>query len=522
MKTFPISSLITNNSQIKCGKFSKYAQQYLKSDVNGFLHNLNNFFENITQDKFAQNMKALNNIGIKQIGKNITEGLIVDTKELNYHVCIPMGNTIQLNMLNGDNKVFKTILFNYNCDSYKYTWNTAGSDFEDFIGDSISNIDRIIITAIKEMTPKAPKPFIPDKSTSQKIEELNNTLAIVLKNAAIKDFGYINEDTEYLIQAIKEQYRNIKDLFKRVPNNTSRFNVRSYYNNYIPEESANNRITFKDAGPSGEKISFAEISYKNKPYFDFSYTDIKGNKQKFVFSEEGTVQKNLPFRSFLNDYGYKRINSIPDYYTQQEIDNSNLCLHLNCLSRELRAFTKHAENWLGELEEFKQMHSNNDIASTDSYNEIINDISSQFKQYMTRIRKVIPKKEERDNFKTENGISKERLTTSVTFLNLAPNKSNSLRLSFPTIPNNTATQILEMNGDDVVKSFYILDNKLLKIKFKTRYDRFIHYNRNMYFYDNEYMKNSKLDLYLKIIQDKLHELNEKLDAINTQNKGISV
>lgn len=74
-----------------------------------------------------------------------------------------------------------------------------------------------------------------------------------------------------------------------------------------------------------------------------------------------------------------------------------------------------------------------------------------------------------------------------------------------------------MNGEKVLKSFYILDDKLLKIDIKKKSDRFLHYNRKMYFHDEEYFNNSNLPAYLELIQNKLHQLNEKLDIIR-QNK----
>ena len=158
------------------------------------------------------------------------------------------------------------------------------------------------------------------------------------------------------------------------------------------------------------------------------------------------------------------------------------------------------------------------VASTERFNEIIKDIFDQFQQYRTKIMKLIPNKKNRDKFKIANGISTERYTSSINFLNLSPAKNN-LRLSFPTIPNNTATQILEMRGDNVEKSFYIIDNKLLKINLRTKYDRFIHYGRKMYFYDNEYVEKSNLNTYLEIIQKKLHEVNTNLNTLEAPPKS---
>ena len=119
--------------------------------------------------------------------------------------------------------------------------------------------------------------------------------------------------------------------------------------------------------------------------------------------------------------------------------------------------------------------------------------------------------------KEENGISTQLATTAVRFERITP-EGYDLRLSYPVIPNNVATQILVMKGDNIKKSFYILNEKLLRFNIRKLTDKFEHYDRNLYYYDNEHLQNSNLETYLVLLRDKLFDLNEKLDAIRAKQR----
>ena len=115
-------------------------------------------------------------------------------------------------------------------------------------------------------------------------------------------------------------------------------------------------------------------------------------------------------------------------------------------------------------------------------------------------------------FKNKNGISTKLASTAVKFDNITP-EGYDLRLSFPKVRGSIATQLLVMRGDKIENSFFILYNKLLRFNIKDLNDKINHINRTMYFYDNNYLQESNLHSYLLLLQDKLHELNERLDVI---------
>ena len=74
-------------------------------------------------------------------------------------------------------------------------------------------------------------------------------------------------------------------------------------------------------------------------------------------------------------------------------------------------------------------------------------------------------------------------------------------------------QILVLNNEEIKDTFYVLENKLLKLKIKTLQGRLKHYDRNLYFYSKDYIEQSPLYKYIDFIQEKLEDINSKLNNI---------
>lgn len=517
MKILPVSTLKVNNHPVKYKTFSNYAQRYIKSQMQSVSFKFERFFEDFKGADYTQNVKSENIISDKFI-KTKEEGLDILGEDFNYHIFSTQNDSLQIELIDKQNNQIKHgVLLNKNSNDYTYAGDISDSKTEDFISEILDDIDSKFIDLKQKLSPKTPKPYIPSQTTSEKIAELNRTLHTVPRSGGIKNFGLIDSDDMQMLENIIEQYRHIKALYKKIPNDASRYHVRSYYKNYVNPKTGKSSMPFKDIGPMGEPVSVSYITHRNRPYVILNTTDINNKELTYIISvSKGTVQRNLPYRAKKYGNVTKRKDSIPDYLTQEEINKSNLYAYLSCVNRELKLFAEHTQKWLDTQEYNKKYYSNTNVASTAHLNPIIEDISKNFFEYKKKVLKNIPKLAERKQFKLDNGISPELSTSAVTFKNITSNR-NDLRLSFPILPDKIATQVLLMNGEKVLKSFYILDDKLLKIDIKKKSDRFLHYNRKMYFHDEEYFNNSNLPAYLELIQNKLHQLNEKLDIIR-QNK----
>ena len=512
MKILPVSILKVNNFQAQRKMFSNYAQTFMKSQIMSAMFNLERIYNNVDYKVFSQNQGLMHELGIKWFGRSKKVGITFYGNDYTYRVSQPESDLLKLDLYDKKRKnLLHSALFAKNNNEYCYAGIFSKDKTEEMLGEILDDADARLLTIKRKYASVEKSRLTLDELTSEKIAYLNNMLQMVPRDSGIKNCGYINEQCQKIVQSVSKKTDAIKILYKKIPNETSRFNVRSYYKNYDTKQTYKNLFAFKNIGPKGETLLFYNNSYKNNPYIVLKVLAKNGEETNFVISKEGKVQRNFPYRiSFYKNFK-ERKDAIPDYLTQQEIDDSNLIKYLKCLNKELGLFKVHISNWLKTQSDFKKKHVNKNVATLDVYKEVLENISDGFQKYKKNIVKYFYKMDERRRFKTDNNISTELSTSSVTIKN-ATSKGFDIRLSYPIIPNNVATQILVLDGERVDKSFYILDNKLLKFDIKKKSDRFIHYDRNMYFHDKNYLNKSELDKYLEILQTKFKEINEKLDS----------
>ena len=501
----PINRL---NLQTKCRTLSQHSQRIVKSQVKSISFELKSFFEGINSELVSRHEEKLHEIGIKQIGKNINEGIIISKDKLDYHVFSNDSADLNFNIIEpNSNQVNKHFSINNTGNEYRYAGDISELNIEDELSEVIDLIeDKIHKAKVECMPVKIPQTYIQTSSTKISKSKYRK------KNTDIKNSGYISENEKKLIATILEKLQLSQELYKKISDCRTKYEVRSSYKNYMPQPVAN-KIGFKNVGENGESISLFYTSYKNDAHTAIIVTDANGNESKFVISQnDKSIRKNLPSRYVKSESSDYRILLTPDYYTQKEIDESKLSSYLSILNKEMDSFIEHTQNWFKAKEEKKLIRSNYDTATLEQYQDLLDDISSNFEKYRAKMRKYLRKPHKSKKFKTENNISTKLASIAVKFDNITPN-GDDLRLSFPKVKDKTATQLLVMNGDEIKKSFYIINNKLLRFDIKDLNDKFFHYNQNMYYYDNKYLQESNLHEYLLLIRDKLHNLNKKLDAI---------
>ena len=507
----PINKL---NLRIKYNTLSQYAQRVIKSHVKSISFDMEKFFSEIDLNLVLQNEQKLNETGIKQIGKNVTEGIVFTHDRFDYHVFSSDGEFLNLNILKSDsNQVCKHFSINSKSNEYSYAGNFSGTNIEDELTEALELVDDKLYKAKKLCVPvKIQQPFLPGETTAEKLAKLNKVLHSTRKNTDLKISGYIGSKEEELIDLIVKKLRVTQELYKKISDCRTKYKVRSSYVNYLPQTVAN-KLGFKNIGPNGESVTLFCTSYRNDAYTAIIVTDVNGKESKFVISKDKkSVQKNLLSKCVESENSGYRIYLTPDYYTQKEIDESKLPEYLSCLDREMDLFIEHTQNWFKQKAERKLIRSNYDTATLERYKDLLDDIYSSFEKYRTKMRKYLRKTHKSRKFKLENNISTKLTSTAVKFDNITP-EGYDLRLSFPKVKNDVATQLLVMRGDEIINSFYVLDNKLLRFNIKDLNFKFNHYDQNLYYYDNKYLQESNLNDYLLLLRDKLHNLNAKLDII---------
>ena len=490
---------------------SNYAQRYIKSQIKGISFALEKFFQEFDSERILKNEQLLKEIGFKQIGRDIEEGIILSGDKCDYHVYLSK-NKLGFEMVKSE-QAYRRYLLDKDSNEYSHAGSNSTHNIEDEISEIIDFVDKKLAKAKSiDTRTNTPQFFLPRPEISKTIELLNRTRQRLPKGIAIKDYGYISSKDKKLANLITEKFKTTLELYKKISEGHTRSKAKSAYPNYIPQEGTG-KLKFKNIGPFGEDIGLFFITHNKANYLAVEITNRIGKEFKFVISEDnGTIQRNLPYRFSVSGSKENRLYSIPDYYTQKEIDESNLHTYLSCLNSEMELFEQHSKNWINKWEQQRLIRLNNDIASIEPYKELLDDVHSGFDNYRTKIRKYLRKNHKRKQFKAENNISAQLTSTAVRFENITP-EGYDLRLSYPKVHDKNATQLLVMQGDEIKKSFYIYDNKLLRFNIKDLNDKFQNCCYNLYYYDNKYLQESDFEKYFSLVRDKLHDLNQKLDNI---------
>ncbi len=491
--------------QKKRSFLSNFAQRFVRPQIKSISYTLEKLISEINANTETQNIQKLYELGIKEIGKDISQGVIISGKNCDYHIFSSNNGVLNFNFLKTDtNQVFRHLGLSSQSDEYLHAGDFSGINIEDTMNEVIDFIESKLFKARRIFTtPKVqPSPFQTETIIPKR------TLINVQKNNDILNAGYINSNDKELVESILQKFSLIQELYKKINDGRTKYELRSAYPNYMPQPVMN-KIGFKNIGPDGESISLFDTSYKKDSYTGIIITGANGKESNFVISnDKGFVRKNFPSKYVKSDVSGYRIYITPNYYTQKEIDESNLYLYLSCLNKEMDSFIEHTQNWF----KIKLIKSNYNCATLEQYKDLLDDIYSNFEKYRVKIRKYFHETDDRRKFKTENNISIKLASTAVKFDNITSN-GHDLRLSFPKVRGDVAAQILVMDGDKIKKSFFILNNKLLRFDIKKLSDKIIHRNKNLYYYDKQYLQESNLPDYLILLRDKLQDLNCKLDTI---------
>ena len=270
------------------------------------------------------------------------------------------------------NQLYRHFSLNNRSNNYSHAGEFSDSNIEDEISKILDFVEGKIIEGKREcLQPKIPQPFIPEQTTTDKTENLKKTIHRTRKIVKPDNAGLISTKEEELIESINENFRIIQKLYKKITDGKTKYQVRNQYKNYLPQPVAN-KIGFKNIGANGESISFFRTTYKYNTHNAITVTDVNGNETKFVISEDmKTVQKNFPSKHVNSGTSSYRIYITPDYYTQKEVDESNLHSYLTDLNKEMEQFIEYTKNWFDKKEELKLIRSNSNVATMDKYKDLL-------------------------------------------------------------------------------------------------------------------------------------------------------
>ena len=507
IKLLPIYNVTDN--------ISVHMRQVLKNELSSIRYSFKSLYSDLKIQNSSVDEKTLYRLGIREIGQTQEEGIRLVGENYNHIVSFPNPTTFKLLYLDKITGDTKRILEIQNNSFYQRSKIKKEPDFEGELEQVIDSIDTTLAKLRQEASKRTPAPYIPTKEQQSNLDEINKTLLRSKIHPAIIDFVKLSDSEMQMAKNISGQIKSIRELYQKFGNSVTRHNVKTYYKNYDSSKSSLKIMTFNKIGPNGEDISIGLFEYNSNPYLMIKAQQEGKNPFAFVISKDGSVQKNMPYETVRTEFAKKRHDAFHEYYTQRELDALNIKEYLNCASNELKLFEEHTANWQKKQADFIIEHTNNNIGSTQMFTPKIKKITKSIDDLKTNIRKHFEYLAYSYDYLNKNNVNLEFSRRGINLGKITP-EGYDLRLTFPSVQGKPSTQILVMNGEEIKQSFYIIDEKLLKLNIKKVSDAFTHTGRQRYYYSQDYIDNSGLSGYIDLISKTLNKANHIISKITPE------
>jgi ribosomal protein S13 len=506
-----ISNLIPKNAIRRINitdKIPVHSTKMLSNEVASLRYITEQLFDVIKIPKSQIPTETLEKFGIKKFSQNITDGIEIFGKECDYRVQIPDRNTIKIALTDKQSgRTKNAFIIQNNNITEEATLKNLSKDSDTVIEEALDEISSKLIKFKSMMVSKFRNTYIPTAAETKKINEINKTISTPkIRNTAkiVNSHNMLTPEETKLCNEILENYNNVKEVFQKFNNPITRSNVKSYYKNYDLTKS-NATATAFTLG-KGKSLSVTVSAVKGKTYLTIKSTS-KNQDILFSISEDGTIQKNMPYQLETLSTGIKKRKlTQPEYYTKEEIEALKLGKYLELANTELKRLAKHGENWLNKQNKFAAEHTNTKVGTTAIFSAQIENIQKQTEKFKKLLAEKHPHGHGIEKLKEKYNI--EWSKTGIKINDAL--KGKDFRLTFPILQGKQATQLLVMKGENIEKSFYILDERLVKFEIKKVSDKITHPNRQLYYHTQEYIDKSELGKYLKIVQSRLNEIIENI------------
>ena len=477
---------------------STHSKFMILNEAKSLAYNIGVLFDRLKVQKQRVNQEVLFKCSFVEIGSSPEEGIRLIGNNNNFIITVPEPGNLKLTFLNKTNGDAEKIVTIRNNSFFVQSKKILDENFEDNFEEVLNYIEEKIINLKSKILVKSVKPYIPNKAEQKNLDEINKQLRVYKIRPTTTDFVSLNDFEMDFVKSIIAKYQSIKDLYNKFNNPVTKSNVRKYYKNYDSTKSNANTMFFKEIGPESEDIGIGIITHKSKNFLFINVVPKNETSYAFVISENGSVQKNLPYETVRTPSSKKRHDSFPDFYTEFELKRLNIQKFLECANDELKNFENHTINIQKRQEDFLAYHNNDNIGSLSNQMPKIEKIFSSIEDLKTNIRTRFKYLADSYSLLKDNGINIEFSRRGILFKNFTP-ENYDLKIIFPKLLNQQAVQIVLLDKDSIVKSFYIIDEKLLKFDIKSLVTAFTHPTRQRYYHSQEYIDNSGLNGYIDSI-----------------------
>lgn len=503
ISSLPLASGFYRRNIENC--ISPFIKTSLKRDVKLLMYNLREFMNDVESGIIRDKFIDFEKFGVVKLGKNLEEGVVFRGDEFDSKICIS-DDIFKLSLLSKSGKPGKIYEFNDDKIIEFTKLSRTDADIDEYL-ESILDLLSVKMSDLRSAcTKNMPKPYIPTKLEQKKLDKINKAISITVpENSLIATISGRELD---LCKEVLTQFKMVKEVYKKFNNPITRSNVKARYSNYDLANSNANTCAFQK-GYMGNPFQISVSQVSGEDYIIIR-TLLKDNSSHiFTINPKGQVQKNMPYEVKILSTGIrKRTATKPEFYSQEELKDKNLETLLVRASKELEKLAKHGEMNLKNHAKFAEEHINIGIGSTKHLSPLIDEIFASIEIFKQSVRNIFGNLPGRNDLRKEFNIDWSRRGIRI---NDATKEGKDLRLTFPFVLGKRATQLLVTDKDDkVYKTFFILDDKLVKFNVKNIGDEFSHPTRQQYYFSQRVIDNSRLKSYLKLIKSQLEMINKHL------------
>ena len=477
----------------------------LKREMKVLVYGMREFMRGVQDGTIRTKFISLEKSGVVKIGNNEAEGIVFSGDEFDKMIQL-QNNIFKLSFLTKSGKVSRTYEFKDDSIFEVAKIDKTVDDIDEFLEDTLDKLSLKMADLRRSCMQTMPKPYIPTQLEQKKLDRINKAISVPAVENTLA--ATINERELGLCKELLKQFNMVKEVYKKFNNPITRSNVKGRFKNYDLPNSNANTYAFKK-GFMGKPFSVSVSQVSGEDYIIIRTSGKANNPVILTINPKGQVQKNMPYEVKILSTGIRKRTSIkPEFYTPEELKDKNLETLLFRSASELEKLAKHGETNLKNQAKFTEEHINTDIGSTKHLSALTDEIFNSIETFKQAVRDMFGHFEGRDDLRKEFDIDWSRRGIRI---NNATKDGKDLRLTFPSVLGRRATQLLVTDKEDKVhKTFFILDDKLVKFNVKSIGDEFSHPTRQQYYYTQKEIENSRLKSYLTIIRQRLNFINEEI------------
>lgn len=321
----------------------------------------------------------------------------------------------------------------------------------------------------------------------------------------ISNSGVLDENQLETTKNIKNIFADIYNTLDSISNITTRHKVKNAYHLIKPGLRGTRLLEFDNLQGSAKELMINYVSDHDTKCLVMCFTNPDGKKHNIIINDAGKVMKEKVIRSLAN------AGSKTSYYTQEEINNPEFSQELHFVKKQMENYLDFLKNRAQEIEKKKDRLSTSEIGRIKpEILKLAEETFDSFKKTKSALAEmkdmtIYKRAKELLNYDSKKG------SPSLILKNIT-DKNEDLYVSFPVVLGKKCTKIIVCEGsENIIKSFFVIDDKLVKFEAK-KLGRSARKDNAFNYYSQEEIDNSKLDEYLQIIKTRLEYMKNQLDT----------